>query len=702
MMRLGLYAALALSLVFGPLGCGDDDDGGADAGPMEDGGDMDARSGDGSPPIPDGATLCEVDEDCDDSTMCTRNICDPAGYCRNPVDPAVCDDGIFCNGIEQCDPFRGCVPGPPETCNDSNVCTIDRCDEEGKTCIQEPRDFDGDGEVDWHCEDASGELGTDCDDRDPTRGSTVSEICSDGVDNDCDGTIDEDTIEDPCGRPAHDACDDPLDVSAGGRFVVSNVGARPDYSLTCGGSGRRDLVLTFTLTEPKDISISADGEGVTAVALRTTCDDRISEFDCESGFPGRVRARSLAAGTYFVLVTDSSVGDIVVDVGITDATPAPSNETCAAPVDVSAGGSFSGSTVDVVDDLETNCGFGAAPDLVYSFTTTETQNVRIGLLSPSGETMNFSVRSACADGTTERRCVRGNPASTMLHELPAGTYYIIAEGPSYSEVDFQLDVDFLAPAPAPAGDSCTNAIPLELDTPTLGTLSDKQDDHEISCGFYYKDAVYSFTLSERRDVTVLIDGGGTFMYQSVRTTCTDDATQLRCTSGSPSRARLRDLAPGTYYVITESFRGTSFNITVETAPPTVATDVTGNDNCATAHSIPATGGLFRGDTTALMNDLTTGSCGGGASSPDAVFQLDLTTSKRVVASTEGSAFDTVLHVHEAACASGAERYCDDDGGDGSTSLLDRTLGAGTWYFVVDGWGSSNAGSYLFEVSISDP
>lgn len=701
MKRLGLWMGLAALMA--ASGCGDDDDRGEeDAGVATDGGVMDAMPPDGTR-IPDGARPCETDEDCDDGIFCTRNICDPLGYCRNPVDPAVCDDGVFCNGVEQCDPIRGCVPGPPETCNDSDVCTIDSCDEEAKTCRQVPRDFDGDGEVDWHCDDGTGELGTDCDDRDPSRGSLVSEICMDGIDNDCDGEVDEDTAEDPCGRPPHDVCDDPLDVSAGGRFVVSNVGARPDYEMTCGGSGRRDVVLELTLEEPKDVDIQAEGEGITAVALRTTCGDRDTEFDCESGFPGRVRARALDAGTYYVIVSDSGIGDIVVDVSITDASDPPTNETCASPIDVSAGGTFDGSTVDVEDDLATGCGFGAAPDLVYSFTTTEEQNVRIGLLSSSGDTMNFSVRADCADSSTELRCVRGNPAGATLHELPAGTYYIVAEGPSFEEVDFQLDVDFLAPSPPPDGDTCDNPIALDLDTETLGTLSGMQDDHAVSCGFFYQDAVYSFTLTERRDVTVIVDGGGTFMYTSIRTDCADGSTQLRCTSGNPSRSRLRDLAAGTYYIITESYRGTSFNITVETSPPTTVTPVSGNDNCATAYVLPAAGGLFSGDTTTMLNDYTTSLCGAGASSRDAVFRLDLAATKRVVASTDGSAFDTVLHVHEGSCTSGGERYCDDDSGDGSrTSLIDRTLDAGRWYFVVDGWGSSSAGSYLFEVMVSDP
>ena len=697
-MRLGFGLFVACVLAWGPLaGCGDDDGGSDDAG-MGDGSVDDAGPTDAST-VPDGARLCEEDTECDDGVFCTRDFCDPLGFCRNPVDIATCDDGVFCNGVEQCDPLRGCVPGPPETCNDSDVCTLDRCDEEAKTCRHAALDFDEDGEIDWHCDDDSGETGTDCDDRDPTRGALLAEICDDTVDNDCDEMIDEAT----CGAPPHDSCDDPLDVSAGGAFTISSIGARADYGTTCGSSSYRDVVLTLTLTEPKDVTITADGTSGTALALRTTCDDMATELECESWFPGQIRSRALAAGTYFVIVKDWSVGEIFVNVELEPPTTAPSNETCASPIDVSAGGSFTGSTVDVADDLTTSCGFGAAPDLVYTFTTTAPQNVYVSLLSETGDTeMNFSVRSACSDATTELRCLRGTVAYTTLHELPAGTYYIIAEGPSYREVEYTLEVRFNPPSPPPPGDSCSSPIPLPLDTMTLGSLADKQDDHSLACsGSSYRDAVYAFTLTERRDVTVTVNGGTTFMYASVRAACADSAMQLRCASGNPSRSTIRDLPAGTYYVLVESYRGTGFNISVETSTPTAATPVSANENCTTAYVVPATGGLFSGTTTGMVNDYTTSTCGASASAGDAVFRIDLTTTKRVIASTSGSAFDTVLHVHEGMCTSGGESYCDDDGVDALASLIDETLGAGTWYFVVDGWGGYT-GDYYFEAMILDP
>lgn len=684
-----LMVALAVA------GCGDDDGAPADGGAELDAAASVDAAGTDAATSPDGGRRCMTAADCDDHVSCTDDVCDPTGFCRNPINLAMCDDGLFCNGVEQCDLRRGCVPGPPESCNDMDVCTIDSCNEVDKTCEHGPRDFDEDGEADWHCPG-----GTDCDDRNPARASTASEICGDLVDNNCDGVVDEMT----CGGPPHDTCDDPLDVSSGGAFTVSTEGAVSDYVLTCGGGGWKDIVLRLTLAEAHDVTVRVQGSTtVTAVALRNDCGGALAPTECNSGYPAEIRRRAMPAGDYFLIVSSSGPDTLDVDVTLDPPTMPPANETCTAPVDVSAGGRFTGTFVDIRSDLMTSCGFGAAPDLVYTFTTTSVRNVTISAQTPGGEQLNYSVQSTCGVETSSLRCTAGSPATGTLHELPAGTYFIVLEGPGYREVDFTLDVSFGSPTPPAVGDSCTSPIALTLGTATVGTLADKEDDLATTCGFYYRDAVYTFTLASASDVTVTVDGGGRFMNTSVRRGCTDSAGQLACVSGFPALARLRGLAAGTYFVIVEAPTGTGFTVRVDATPPTVTVPVTGNENCATAFTIPATGGLFTGNTTGFINDYDMATCGSGGSSPDAAFQLTLTASKHVVATTDGSVFDTVLFVYSGVCTSGTDIACDDDGGSvGAASLIDRTFGPGTYFFIVDGFGSSSVGAYTLEVLVSDP
>lgn len=639
-----------------------------------------------------GGRPCVTSDDCHDGVACTNDFCDPLGFCRNQPDFALCDDHVFCNGVEQCDARQGCIPGPRRTCNDDDVCTIDRCDEETKTCERAPRDLDLDGDPDFFCRG-----GGDCDDRDPRRSSRTTEVCDDSIDNDCDGMVDEAT----CGRTLHDTCDAPYDISAGGTFVLDARGAMPDYSLGCMSTARRDLVLTFTLDAPRNVSIEARGETfTTSLALRTSCPDSTSELACHQGYPSSVRRRQLEAGTYFVIVSASAAGDVTLQARFTDPTPPPPNETCATPIDVSSGGVFTGEIFDTQDDLMTGCGIAGSADLVYSFTTEEAQDVRITATTRAGENLAWEVRPTCDSSEGAVRCAYGGPATGLLHQLPAGTYYLVLEGMPLAP-EFSLEVEFLPPTQPLPGDRCEDAIPLELGVTASGTLVDMEDDVTTSCGFFYRDVVYSFALSERRDVVIDVASEARFMNASVRTACADRDTERACGTGGPVHMPLRALPAGTHYVVVEALRPLNFQITVTDSEPTEPISVMDNETCTSAHGIPETGGVFTGNTSGMSDDHATAVCGAMARSPDAVFRLELASRRRVVASTRGSAFDTVLYMYENSCTD-REIICDDNGGEGEQSLLDSTLNAGTYYLVVDGWGMISSGEYVLDVAISDP
>ncbi len=83
---------------------------------------------------------CATNADCNDDSLCTADLClantsgDPKEQlniplvCSNSTD-AVCDDGLWCNGVEFCHPDTGCVDGQPPTLDDNIPCTDDLCDE---------------------------------------------------------------------------------------------------------------------------------------------------------------------------------------------------------------------------------------------------------------------------------------------------------------------------------------------------------------------------------------------------------------------------------------------------------------------------------------------------------------------------------------------------------------------------------------------
>jgi hypothetical protein len=95
-----------------------------------------------------------------------------------------CDDGAFCNGVERCRPLEasadafGCIAGT------SGCLAGQTCLEIGDRCVTEcavASDADGDGATAAECG------GTDCDDADPRARPGLIEVCdADGRDEDCD------------------------------------------------------------------------------------------------------------------------------------------------------------------------------------------------------------------------------------------------------------------------------------------------------------------------------------------------------------------------------------------------------------------------------------------------------------------------------------------------------------------------------------
>ncbi len=101
------------------------------------------------------------------------------------VTDADCTDGVFCNGVEMCQPAsamrdaRGCVDAPTSPCLTGQTCdeAADAC----RTQCDTTHDADGDGA------DAAECGGNDCDDADPRRAPGHTEVCdADARDEDCD------------------------------------------------------------------------------------------------------------------------------------------------------------------------------------------------------------------------------------------------------------------------------------------------------------------------------------------------------------------------------------------------------------------------------------------------------------------------------------------------------------------------------------
>jgi hypothetical protein len=77
----------------------------------------------------------------DDGVSCTVDSCDEASdTIVNTPDDGQCDNGLFCDGAETCDPALDCQPGTPPNADDGVACTVDSCDEATDTILNTPDD----------------------------------------------------------------------------------------------------------------------------------------------------------------------------------------------------------------------------------------------------------------------------------------------------------------------------------------------------------------------------------------------------------------------------------------------------------------------------------------------------------------------------------------------------------------------------------
>ena len=133
----------------------------------------------------------------DDMVGCTVDLCDEENdVVTHTPDDALCDNQKYCDGVETCDQVLDCQAGQAVVCKDNNGCTDDSCDEDADGCKYENNT-------------------TTCDDLDPC---TEDDICADGAcggtEKDCSDQV-ECTINEACDAQGdctfdldHDFCDD--------------------------------------------------------------------------------------------------------------------------------------------------------------------------------------------------------------------------------------------------------------------------------------------------------------------------------------------------------------------------------------------------------------------------------------------------------------------------------------------------------------
>ena len=104
----------------------------------------------------------------------------------NTANDANCDDVWFCNGAETCDEVSDCQPGIPPSCDDEVACTDDWCDPAGGggtgACVNDPNDANCDDDVYCNGAETCDPVG-DCQaSSDPCLGDPITPHCDEDTD----------------------------------------------------------------------------------------------------------------------------------------------------------------------------------------------------------------------------------------------------------------------------------------------------------------------------------------------------------------------------------------------------------------------------------------------------------------------------------------------------------------------------------------
>ncbi len=482
--------------------------------------------------------------------------------------------------------------------------------------------------------------------------------------------------------------------------------ATNQYKAACNTSSgaSNDLIFKLTLTEPKGLVVTATDTSVKSqdavLSLITSPCTALATAACvdTTNTPEVLTLDRLPAGTWYVML--ENYGSDTLDNGtydvqfeLTDPAPGPANDTCSmvqALTFTNGTTQVTGTTVGAFNDtagVPLTCSSSSAlqPEVFYSFTLTQPQNVTVLVTPPATSNLSpaVAITNTCGVGGAghQRGCATGSGATFTARALPAGTYFVVVDGNGSDTGEFTLDVTLAPPSAVVANDTCASPTTLVPNVSQMVDANAAAGDYTYSCASPGGgDVTYQFTTTMPQRVTITATGtGGADGVLSLRAApCDVDTNEVSCvdTVSNPEVLTVRNLPAGTYYVLLAAYSASAgqFGLTLALDPPPVPPT---NDTCSAPQVVTLTAGtaMIHADLTdAAANYTPEMACSApapAATGGDVVYEVAVPANQTltVVGTPVGTILDPVLFAREPVCTMTTDLACIDMSGSGAPETL---------------------------------
>jgi hypothetical protein len=536
------------------------------------------------------------------------------------------------------------------------------------------------------------------------------------------------------------SCASPLPLQMGQPIQGNTSGNASSIDPACARNGGPEQVYTFRLDQRRLIHAVLQSSFDGVLYLRRECTGPDIECNDDAGSTQRSEiSTALDPGTYFLVVDGFGPGASGAYELVVSASDAPTVENvCRDAQPLVSGRPVQGTTANSMDTFTATCAGGArSPEQAYRLEVQQRSRLRVRHETTEHDG-SLHIRRECASATSEIACdddFGDNRHSLITTVVDPGTYFVFADGYAQAQGGpFTLQAD-LSPegAGGALGDNCAAPQPLATGAQQVDTFA-ANDDFSGSCGGAgAADVVHRIEVRERTRLRVSFErpefNGVAYLLQR---SCERGAQELACAAFSrgdagrggpvpspmaqafggpgpsatmPPRVPGRPpvapppqatgaaidtvLAPGTYFLVVDGSQADAFGA--------VGMQVTMEDPAAAERMcreapLLQTGRATTGST-AGQPDRFHGSCANGTASGDRLYRIQLRRRSLVRVSMESPEFDGALYLRRDCASESSEVACNDDSSDQRHSLVEATLDAGTYYVVVDGFGSGNEGNF---------